>query len=484
MKKVLNFFSLGLLLTFYGEKSDAQCTVSNIVIQNVIVISSTPTTCTVKFDVTFNIENNNGNKYIFVHAWLQNEYPNYFQCVNGQPGNNGSIRAPLAADLGNVFFSIGLNNNGPVPVVLTAYPPDASVNMATMDSSGKIVLPDGSANITLHGVVATAPVPCGTPVVIVADLWSSQSSTAQRAHCVNCGIRYSAGFLNVTGFVNCINLTYSGTITNITNINISGYYRVFADVNGDEHFTPMTDTLLQGNTLFTAAANSSTSISGTVPGANLNQGIFIVVTQTTGAASDASRVFLFRSTQCAPLPVSFLSFTAKRISRTNVVLQWETGTEINNNGFTIMRNTDNNTWDSGSFIPSQAAGGNSNQVLSYSYNDLNATNGITQYRIRQTDIDGRTKFSEIRAVRGEFQKKEMIIYPNPSPNGRVTVVFEEKAVIRDITLSKVTGQLVKQWQGTNSNSLQIENLGTGMYSLVIIARETGNVTVEKIIVLY
>lgn len=481
MKTVLHSFLFISLLLLSTKVTRAQCTVSNIVIQNVRVISSTPTTCTAKFDITFNIEDNNGNKFIFMHVWLLNNYPDYFQCVNGQTTLNGSIPAPEAVDLGS-SFNIGLNNDGADIVALTTYPPDASVAMASMDSLNKILLPDGSANITLYGVLITAPIVCGTPVVVVADLWSSQANNAQRAHCVSCGIRYSAGFLNLAGFVNCATLRYGGLLSNNTATIINGYYRVFADVNGDGYFTPFTDTLLQGNTTFTIAANGSVSISGDVPRANINQNVFIVVTQTTGTASEASRVFLLRTTFCTTLPVGFGSFTTTRTSRTNVELKWETVTEANNTGFSIQRNMGNNRWETVFFVNTLAQGGNSNSRLNYSYNDLNSNTGITQYRIQQEDLDGKTRLSEIRAVRGFAQKEKNIVYPNPSADGRVNILFENKEETRDIILTDMKGQVIKQWKGFTNNILKIENLVTGMYTIRIITRQTGNQTVEKIIV--
>jgi hypothetical protein len=481
MKTVLRSFLFISLLLLSTKVTRAQCTVSNIVIQNVRVISSTPTSCTAKFDITFNIEDNNGNKFIFMHVWLQNNYPDYFQCVNGQTTRNGSIPAPQAADLGS-SFNIGLNNDGTGIVALTTYPPDASVPMALIDSVNKVILPDGSANITLYGVLVTAPIVCGTPVVVVADLWSSQANNAQRAHCVSCGIRYSAGFLNLSGFVNCATLRYGGLLSNNTATIINGYYRVFADVNGDGYFTPFTDTLLQSNTNFTIAANGSITISGDVPRANINQNVFIVITQTTGAAAEASRVLLLRTTFCSLLPVNFSSFTTTRTSRTNVLLKWETVTESNNTGFSIQRNMGNNKWETVSFVNTLATGGNSNSLLNYTYNDLNSITGITQYRIQQEDIDGKTRLSEIRAVRGFAQNEKNIVYPNPSTDGRVNIVFENKEEIRDIVLTDMNGQVVKQWKGFTNNLLKIENLVTGMYTIRIITRQTGNQTVEKIMV--
>lgn len=482
MKTFLRPLLFIALLAFGSTKSDAQCTVSDIIVQNVTALGATATSCTVKFDVTFNIQNNDGNKFIFIHAWLQGDYPNYFNCVNGQTSNNGSTAAPKASDLIKSFINIGINNVGPTPTILSSYPPDGSVPMAAMDSIGKIVLPDGSANITLYGVVATSPVACTTPVVIVADLWSSQSAAAQRAHCVNCGIRSSGGYLNVLGFVNCTNLTYLGSINNLTNIPISGYYRVYADVNGDGYLTPNTDTLLQGSTLFTVVANGSTGISGPVPAANFNQSIFIVVTQTTGAATEASRVFLFVSSQCAALPVTFSSFIANRTSRSNVLLKWETTTEIDNSGFTIEKNNGNNNWVPAGFIATQASGGNSSILLHYSFNDINTSKGITQYRIKQTDLDSKIRYSEIRTVRGDGQRANTIVYPNPSNDGRINIVFDEQTGIRDVILTDMNGRTLKQWNGISNNTLRIDNLETGMYLLKIIQRKTREEKVEKIMV--
>lgn len=481
MKTVLRSVALMAISLFCVQQSFAQCTVSNIIIQNVVRVGSTATTCTVKFDVSFNIENNSGNKYIFLHTWLQSQYPNYFDCVDGHPTTNGSIAAPESADLANSFLNIGIDNNSPTPTIITTYPPDNAVPLAMVDGISKTVLADGSAVIILTGVTVTVPVACGTPVVIIADLWSSQSASAQRAHCVNCGIKYSAGYLRAAGLVNCSSMMYGGTITNTTNTSINGYYRVFADVNGDGYFSPAIDTLLINNTNVTVAANSSLGISGAIPGVNINQDVFIVFTQTSGDASGASMVTRFQSTQCSPLPVTFKSLNATRTNRSNVLLTWETATEINNNGFVIQRNMGND-WQMVSFVPSQAVEGNSSSTLVYTFNDNNSNKGISQYRIKQVDLDGKARFSQIRAVRGESQNAKMIVFPNPSANGQVSVVFEEKQGTRDVTLSDLSGRLIKQWKGISYTTIQMDNLKPGMYMLQVIVKETGYTSTEKIIV--
>ena len=183
-----------------------------------------------------------------------------------------------------------------------------------------------------------------------------------------------------------------------------------------------------------------------------------------------------------PLPVNFKSFTATR-NKNTVALKWTTASESNSLGFEIQRLIGGRSWQSVSFVYSLAPGGSSSSDISYTYSDLNATKGVTQYRIRQVDIDQKSKYSEIRAVRGDGQSGKTIIFPNPAAaGGKINVVFEETDATRDASLFDLNGRLVKQWKSITNNNLQIENLTPGIYNLKVIVRETGKQTVEKIVV--
>ncbi|OSZ77669.1 hypothetical protein CAP36_14990 [Chitinophagaceae bacterium IBVUCB2] len=183
---------------------------------------------------------------------------------------------------------------------------------------------------------------------------------------------------------------------------------------------------------------------------------------------------------CIPLPVSFKSFTATR-SNANVMVKWETSTEVNNSGFAVERNV-NGTWVQVAFVPSQAAGGNSNSLLAYSFNDLNSNKGVSQYRIKQIDIDAQFKYSEIRSVRGDGQASKIIVYPNPSSDGKVNVVFEDSKVTREVSVMDMSGRLVKQFKGITNNNISIENLTPGIYTLRVFVPATGEQAVQKIVV--
>jgi len=181
------------------------------------------------------------------------------------------------------------------------------------------------------------------------------------------------------------------------------------------------------------------------------------------------------------LPVSFRAFTAAR-SNSVVALKWTTSSESNNRGFEIQRLIGSGTWQTLSFVASQATDGNSSSDLTYAYADQNPTKVISQYRIKQIDIDGRSKISEIRIVRGDGQRGKTIVYPNPSSDGKVNILFEDKTGIRDVSVMDISGRIVKQMKGITNNNIVIENLNAGMYTVRIVNNETGDQAVEKFVV--
>jgi hypothetical protein len=174
-------------------------------------------------------------------------------------------------------------------------------------------------------------------------------------------------------------------------------------------------------------------------------------------------------------------FNAKRTNASNVNLNWQTAQELNSSGFEIQRQVGNANWQVVGFVHSQALNGNSSSPLTYSYADNNTANAITQYRLRTIDLDGSSKFSETRSVRGEGQTGKIILYPNPSLDGNLKVVFEDMSGARDVSLTDMNGRLIRQWAGITNNNLEINNITSGYYSLRVINRETGEQSVEKVV---
>jgi hypothetical protein len=181
---------------------------------------------------------------------------------------------------------------------------------------------------------------------------------------------------------------------------------------------------------------------------------------------------------CSPLPVNMGSFTAVR-NRLKVLLKWETFTEQSNKGFYVQRNV-RSVWENRAFVFSAANGGNSNEPLTYTFNDDNNEKGVSQYRIQQVDLDGKVTFTPIRSVKGLEQANRTIVYPNPSEDGKVNVVFEEQGA-KNVIVSDISGRMVRRYRNV-VNNLVVDGLDPGMYLFQIIDLSTTETSVEKVII--
>ena len=183
----------------------------------------------------------------------------------------------------------------------------------------------------------------------------------------------------------------------------------------------------------------------------------------------------------SPLYVSFNFFDAYR-NGSQVKLIWETVSEVNNRGFHIERKLDYGDFQPVAFISSQAPNGNSSELLHYEFTDFNSSTEITQYRIKQIDINGITKVSPVKTIAGINQKNNSIIYPNPSNDGKVNVILEYPNVGFDFLLSDFSGKIIRQWIGFSESNLLIENLNPGYYTLTKINTVTGKRKTECFLV--
>ncbi|NUN08926.1 MAG: T9SS type A sorting domain-containing protein [Ignavibacteriaceae bacterium] len=127
-----------------------------------------------------------------------------------------------------------------------------------------------------------------------------------------------------------------------------------------------------------------------------------------------------------PLPVELTSFTAS-VNDNNVVLNWETATEVNNYGFEIERVKSEElkvkNFTTLGFVP---GAGNSNSPKSYSFADNDIENGTYLYRLKQLNTDGSFDYSnEISAVVSFIPDKFLLMqnYPNPF-NGETIIKYQ------------------------------------------------------------
>jgi hypothetical protein len=179
--------------------------------------------------------------------------------------------------------------------------------------------------------------------------------------------------------------------------------------------------------------------------------------------------------------VHFSSFNATRSNSSAVSISWTTAQEQNSKGFYVQKNV-NGVWTNVAFVPSQAQGGNSISALNYTYTDANTEKGITQYRIQQVDFDGKVGYSNIKAIRGDGNLAKIVVYPNPSSDGKVNIVFEDNTTIRDVIVNDMQGKIVRSFRGISNNILVVEKLTTGFYTIKVINRATNAASMHKVVI--
>jgi hypothetical protein len=514
-KSLLTFFLIsGAMLSFNSTK--AQCDLEFPNLARAFSSDITPigpNKCQYTINVSFDILTNSGFKYLFFHSWLIQDYPSppIFDCGGNTPAVNPGTSAQLGTAIdepGKSFNDIGFINlnaltfspNTPVDVtanVATTYPHDPSVVLnSPLNSPGLTATITRKGNSdTLHFDITNLKIivntPCGTPVIIKTDIWGSNSNAPDpKAQCYVCGVGQSFGIPAISLQKLCAvsPFQYSIGLTSILSADLHVVYRIYADdLDGVKEPTGDDSLLFVSDTVIVSSSNSFSYGLINLPGDFCCVepwalwGLYAEVTAREFVNTLSSPVIEPACAVLGPLPVSLRSFTATR-NNSSVALKWETVTEENSRGFYIERNLGNNVWQTLGFVPSKAMNGNSSSLLNYEYADINNAKGITQYRLRQIDINGKQAYSPIRAVRAGGQKGKTIVYPNPSNDGKVNVVFADVNVIRDVSLLDMNGRVIKQWKGVVNNNIQINNLTAGFYTIRIVDTETGEQTVEKIVV--
>lgn len=186
----------------------------------------------------------------------------------------------------------------------------------------------------------------------------------------------------------------------------------------------------------------------------------------------------------AALPVTLVGFDAVRINKLKVQLHWETQTEQNNKGFEIERRLDNESiFSNMGFVASKAVDGNSTMELKYNLVDANGYGGISYYRLRQLDRDGRSFYSLIKAVRGLGETSvSVLLWPNPA-KGQFSIRLDGADGPKDAFITDISGKVIRTLRIINRQQVNVNGLSAGTYVLrVKDAFGEGQHFVEKVLV--
>ncbi|MEO1216892.1 MAG: T9SS type A sorting domain-containing protein [Bacteroidota bacterium] len=175
------------------------------------------------------------------------------------------------------------------------------------------------------------------------------------------------------------------------------------------------------------------------------------------------------------LPVRFMDFNGE-IIKNHIELSWQTSQEINNDYFSIERKGESGNFES---IGQLTGAGRSNEVQSYSFLDTSPLRGVSYYRLKQVDIDGKFEYSQTIELNSVLQEAEISqIYPNPSQSSQFYIDYlspergKVEIFVYDM-LGKLLSKKVKYVAiGENLLAVDIESLGKGLIHVQIKSGKT------------
>ena len=184
------------------------------------------------------------------------------------------------------------------------------------------------------------------------------------------------------------------------------------------------------------------------------------------------------------LPIKLLEFSASN-NNGRVDLKWITTSEVNNNYFTVERSKDALTWDE--VIRTNGAG-NSNVNIEYFEVDYEPLQGVSYYRLKQTDFDGNFEYFNIVPVNVELLNKgEMSLFPNPLIRGDElkinlgNIKEEVLIVVRDVIGQEFFSKAAIHSENNQLIALPIDaDIPAGLY--VVTASSKNQIYSQKLLV--
>ena len=292
-------------------------------------------------------------------------------------GGSSSTSEIAYNEIYNNSFGIALQGSNPIDAYIHN-------NLIYNNNINPDVMAAGSG-INAYGTAVVAPVITGN--TIYGNWW---------------GITIQIGIAGQPGpQVNLGNIENADTTDDGMNI-------IFGNIQGSDVYD------LYNNTLETVYAQNNDW--GVYDSVSIEDHIFHFV-------DDSTLGLVIFTPFSGPIPVELTSFTAF-FQRNNVMLNWITASEINNQGFEIQRLKDHNItglqdlptgqagWEAIGFVEGD---GTTTEAQSYSFTDKNLNAGTYLYRLKQIDFDGTTSYSNEIEVDINLPMEYVLEqnYPNP-----------------------------------------------------------------------
>lgn len=159
------------------------------------------------------------------------------------------------------------------------------------------------------------------------------------------------------------------------------------------------------------------------------------------------------------LPIELLYFEVEQ-EDDNVLFEWVTESERHNDFFTVEYSLDGNSFYS--LVDVDGAGNSTEQRRYTTSVSSDACSGLVYFRLRQTDLDGTSSYSEVQVFHVEGSDEDWTVYPNPATTAITISGGEYNSVyFVDMYGKKIPAVMVGE------HRYSVEHLPYGMYYAVI-----------------
>lgn len=228
-----------------------------------------------------------------------------------------------------------------------------------------------------------------------------------------------------------------------------------------------------GSTLHGAVLSYWTDALASIPVLNPTNvgfsGQYFIQARTSLGCEDIAPVEATIDCDATFLPIELLDFRARLQHKNTALLEWETGSEENINGFYIeqaLPSTGIPVFEEIAFVGSKGA---ANIASYYTHEVPNLVAGVHYFRLKQVEEDGYYTYSTIRAVRVNKDYASVVMYPNPT-NHTVTIelgAFPKENVTIDILNNLGQTVLTKKNRRTQSIQLDLSQLASTSYMVKV-----------------
>jgi len=183
---------------------------------------------------------------------------------------------------------------------------------------------------------------------------------------------------------------------------------------------------------------------------------YYLVVDGNGGAESPFYISGVSGTTYNALPIELANLNVLLKDRVTEIT-WQTASERNNDFFTVERSPNGIDWDVLELID---GAGSSTELLSYETYDNYPLKGISYYRLKQTDFDGKATYSAIKSI---SNTEDLMVLPNPG-NGIFYVSGLSDRKENQVVVMDVTGKTIANYKTEDAMlQMNLENHPAGIY---------------------